>query len=89
MLGFINNPLDLIKLYNKVDFFICPSSEDNLPNTILESISCGTPVLAFNIGGISDLIQHKENGFLINYSGNLHENLSFCLRLGNRKQRQF
>jgi glycosyltransferase involved in cell wall biosynthesis len=79
MLGFINSPSELIKLYNKVDFFICPSSEDNLPNTIMESIACGTPVIAFDIGGISDLIQHKENGYLISHNGNLTENLSSAL----------
>lgn len=75
MIGFINNESELIKIYNKADFFICPSSEDNLPNTIMESLACGTPVLSFDIGGISDLIQHKENGFLVKHYGNLQQNL--------------
>ena len=37
---------------------------ENLPYVIMESLSCGTPVLAFDIGGISDMIDHKVNGYL-------------------------
>ena len=63
-LGFIKNEADLASCYNAADFFITPSIEDNLPNTILEALSCGVPVLAFNTGGIPDLVEHKNNGYL-------------------------
>lgn len=43
---------------------IVPSKSENLPNTVLESMACGIPVVAFNIGGIVDLVQHKANGYL-------------------------
>ena len=43
---------------------IVPSIQDNLPNTVMESISCGTPVVAFDVGGIHDMIDHQKNGYL-------------------------
>lgn len=63
-IGTVNGDEELAKLYSSADLFIAPSREDNLPNTCIESIACGTPVVAFNIGGIPDIIQHKETGYL-------------------------
>jgi glycosyltransferase involved in cell wall biosynthesis len=60
----IHQELLLSLLYNSVDLFITASLEDNLPNTVIESICCGTPVVAFRIGGMTDLIEHGQNGFL-------------------------
>lgn len=54
----------LALLYSAADVFVVPSLSENLPNTILESLACGTPCVAFNIGGIPDLIDHKNNGYL-------------------------
>jgi glycosyltransferase involved in cell wall biosynthesis len=47
-----------------MDVFVCPSSQENLPNTIAESLSCGVPAVAFDIGGIPDLIEHRRTGYL-------------------------
>lgn len=66
-LGRLSNVDSIVSCYNAADLFIAPSLEDNLPNTIVESISCGTPVVAFNIGGIPDIIEHKYNGYLAAY----------------------
>lgn len=63
-LGYINNDTELAEIYSKADLFLLPSIEDNLPNTVLESISCGTPVVGFPIGGIPDLIIEGLNGSL-------------------------
>jgi glycosyltransferase involved in cell wall biosynthesis len=57
----------IVQAYNAADLFILPSLEDNLPNTIMESLSCGTPVVAFNTGGIPEMIDHKSNGYLADY----------------------
>lgn len=65
--GFIKDSNELIKLYNAADIFAMPSVDDNLPNMILESLACGTPVVSFNMGGIPDMISHDENGFLAEY----------------------
>ncbi len=62
--GKLNDDLSLATLYSAADIFVLPSVQDNLPNTIMEAIACGTPCVAFNIGGIPDLIEHKKNGYL-------------------------
>jgi glycosyltransferase involved in cell wall biosynthesis len=63
-LGRLNNELDIIDAYNVADVFVLPSLQDNLPNTIMESLSCGVPVVAFNVGGIPDMIDDRQNGIL-------------------------
>jgi glycosyltransferase involved in cell wall biosynthesis len=63
-LGRINDELLMSIIYSAADVFIIPSLMDNLPNTVLESIMCGTPVIGFPVGGIPDMIQDGENGYL-------------------------
>lgn len=63
-LGFINDENLLAMIYSAADVMIVPSKSENLPYTIMESMACGTPCVAFNVGGISDLIEHKKNGYL-------------------------
>lgn len=63
-LGKLTNDAELALAYSAADVFIAPSIEDNLPNTILEALSCGTPCLAFDIGGMPDMIEHQKNGYL-------------------------
>ncbi len=62
--GVLQDEVSLALLYSAADVFIAPSLEDNLPNTILESMACGTPVVAFQIGGIPEVVEHLRNGFL-------------------------
>lgn len=54
-------------LYNAADLFVTPSLQENLPNTIMESMACGTPCVGFNIGGIPEMINHKQNGYVAAY----------------------
>ncbi|MDJ1500292.1 glycosyltransferase family 4 protein [Xanthocytophaga agilis] len=63
-LGRFADNLSLSLVYSAADVFIAPSLEDNLPNTLVESLACGTPTVAFNIGGIPDIIDHQQNGYL-------------------------
>lgn len=63
-LGRICEPSLLAEIYSGADVFVCPSREDNLPNTVIESLACGTPVVGFRIGGMTDLVQDDVNGFL-------------------------
>lgn len=63
-LGRLNDDIALALLYSAVDVFIAPSVQDNLPNTVMESLACGTPCIAFDIGGMSDMIEHQQNGYL-------------------------
>lgn len=66
-LGTISNDEKLSICYSAADVFLTPSLEDNLPNTVMESLSCGTPVVAFTTGGIPDMVTHLENGYLATY----------------------
>ncbi len=62
--GTISEERIMAMAYCAADYFILPSKEDNLPNTMLESISCGTPIIAFSIGDFKEIIEEGENGFL-------------------------
>ncbi len=44
-----------------------PSRQDNLPNTVVESLACGTPCVTFNIGSMPDMIEHYQNGYRTYY----------------------
>ena len=66
-LGTISNDTHLAKCYSAADAFITPSLEDNLPNTVMESLACATPVVAFKTGGIPDMVEHLVNGYLADY----------------------
>ena len=64
-LGFTKKEDDIAKFLNTGDLFLSMSREDNLPNTILESLACGIPVFASNIGGIPDMVEDGFNGKLV------------------------
>lgn len=63
-LGYITEQHQLAAAYNAVDAFVIPSLQDNLPNTIVEAMSCGVPCVAFATGGIPQMIDHLKNGYL-------------------------
>lgn len=63
-LGVLTTDDDLVAAYNLADALVVPSLEDNLPNTVVESLSCGTPVVAFRTGGIPEMISQFKNGYL-------------------------
>ena len=63
-LGHLYDDVSLVTLYSAVDVMIAPSLQENLSNAIMESLACGTPVVAFDIGGNGDMIEHKKTGYL-------------------------
>jgi glycosyltransferase involved in cell wall biosynthesis len=63
-LGSISDERLMSIAYSAADVFVIPSLMDNLPNTVLESIMCGTPVVGFPVGGIKDMIEDGVNGLL-------------------------
>lgn len=65
--GFVNNSEQLCRIYNAADLLAAPSLQENYSNTVLESLTCGIPVVAFDIGGMSDLILEKNNGYLAKF----------------------
>ncbi len=64
-LGVISGENSLIAAYNAADVLAVPSLEDNLPNTIVEALACGTPVVAFATGGIPEMILPEKTGYLV------------------------
>ncbi|WP_417430144.1 glycosyltransferase [Kiloniella sp.] len=64
-LPYVSDPIVMSKYYNAADFTLLPSIEDNLPNIILESMSSGTPLIAFNTGGAPDFIVDNKTGWLV------------------------
>ena len=89
--GIINTEDKMSELYNQADIFLLPSREDNLPNSMIESLCCGTPVVGFAIGGVKETISDGENGYLskdVSAVG-LKQALLTCadnIRLFNRNQ---
>lgn len=66
-MNYIKDEERLAEVYNAVDLFVTPSLQDNLPNTIVEAMACGTPCVGFNIGGIPQMIEHRHNGYIAGY----------------------
>lgn len=81
MLGMIRNDEVIAEIMNAVDVFVAPSEQDNYSNSVLEALSCGTPVTAFSIGGMPDLIEHKKNGYLCEYQNcqELAQGIRYCI----------
>lgn len=66
-MGYVSNEEKLSRIYSAADTFVTPSLEENLPNTIAEAMSCGTPCVGFNTGGIPEMISHMQNGYVAQY----------------------
>lgn len=66
-ISYVSDQQQIVNLYNAVDMYVTPSLQDNLPNTIVEAMSCGVPCVGFNVGGIPEMIDHKANGYVAEY----------------------
>lgn len=64
LLGRIGSEEKMVKAYNNADVFILPSVQETLSYTTMEAMACGTPVVVFNCGGVTDLVIHKKTGYL-------------------------
>jgi glycosyltransferase involved in cell wall biosynthesis len=80
-MGYLNDQYSTLMVYNAADVFVAPSLAETFGYVVLESLSCGTPVVGFDVGGIPDMIKHKENGYLAKYkdAADIAEGIKFCL----------
>lgn len=62
--GIVKDDIHLCMIYNIADVFVAPSLQENLANTVAEALSCGIPTVAFDIGGMPDMVKHQYNGYL-------------------------
>ncbi|MGO9234388.1 MAG: glycosyltransferase family 4 protein [Methylocella sp.] len=84
--GELSDDVSLACLYSAANVMVVPSKQENLANTIIESLACGTPVAAFDIGGNRDLISHRENGWLAKpfNVADLGEGIGWIIREGEK-----
>lgn len=64
---FLSSACEMADYYNLADVYLYPSLADNCPLAVLESMGCGTPVLAFDTGGTAELVLHGETGYIARY----------------------
>jgi glycosyltransferase involved in cell wall biosynthesis len=64
--GYVKNDIFLAACYSASDALLYPTRADNLPNVLIESISCGTPAITFDVGGCAEIISDGIDGFVIN-----------------------
>ena len=62
--GLVSNDGSLADVYNAADILVHPATMENLPNSVLEAQACGLPAVAFDSGGVKDLVVHKKTGYL-------------------------
>lgn len=88
-LGTFNDDLSLALVYSAADVFVLPSTQENLANTVMEATACSTPCVAFNIGGMRDMIEHQKNGYLAqpNKIEDLAQGIAWVLENQERHQK--
>lgn len=81
-LPYIEDEKVLSLYYSAADLMIYPTLADNFPLVVLESLSCGTPVISFDTGGIPEIITHQKTGYIGKYKkiSDLVQGIAFFLR---------
>jgi glycosyltransferase involved in cell wall biosynthesis len=87
-LGTIENEDRMADIYSAADVFVIPSLQDNLPNTVIESIACGTPVVGTDAGGIPDMVRPGTTGLLARESDSIDLSIKITELLRNDDLRE-
>jgi len=62
--GYVSNEIEMAEVFNTFDLFLFPSLAETFGLVIAEAMACGVPVVTFETGGIPELVQHDETGFV-------------------------
>ena len=63
--GFVKTDEEMARVLSAADILLFPSRADNLPFTVMEALACGLPVVAFDVGGIPEMVRDGDTGFLV------------------------
>jgi glycosyltransferase involved in cell wall biosynthesis len=55
----------MAQIYSCADLLVLPSVQDNFPNTALESLACGLPVVGFDVGGVPEIVRNDCTGMVV------------------------
>lgn len=83
VIDYVVDPDQMVDYYNASDIFLLTSVAENFPLTVLEAMAVGLPVVAFDVGGVSEQIVHKRTGYLANYKNvsDLISGINYVLHL--------
>ncbi len=83
--GQVSDPAKMRDIYAAADAFVTPSLEENLPNTIMEAMACGTACVGFEVGGIPEMIEHEVTGYVAQAFDpkDLAKGINWCLESTN------
>lgn len=56
---------DVVALYQQADVMLNTALVDNMPNSVLEALACGLPVVSTNVGGVPFLVEHEKTALLV------------------------
>ena len=87
-LGYVSQSQAIVMAYNAANVFVLPSLEDNLPNTLMEAMACGVPCVGFKVGGIPEMINHLETGYVAAYqdTSDLAKGIYWTLKEANTEE---
>ncbi|RUT79879.1 glycosyltransferase family 4 protein [Ancylomarina longa] len=72
---------EVLELYGEADLFVLPSLQESLPVSIAEAMAAGRPVIATDVGGVTEMITHEESGFVFRTNNSIELGnylLRFC-----------
>jgi len=71
-------------MYSSADLLVLPSRFDTFAMVVLEALSCGLPVIAYNTKGPKDIIRHNQCGFLVETQAEMQEQIAEYLQSENK-----